>query len=197
MVRHMSGNPNLPRPRPRIFPAQRMPCWGTALNLPVSNKASTVIPMRVNSQFALSFLLFLSPLARPQNVFPSKSSEASQPLEIRLVRPPLWHDHYLEITITCVNHSKSRIFLPSTPGVKMYSSVTRAKSTLAGCGKIVLSQQFLGRFELCGVFEHLRRDFSCYQAPERSVSAPFKDTTAPTYYVGTTLRIRFRMRTRL
>jgi hypothetical protein len=86
--------------------------------------------MRVNSQFALLFLLFLSPLARPQNVFPSKSSEGSQPLEIRLVRPPLWHDHYLEITVTCVNHSKSPIFLPSTPGVKMYSSVTQAKSTV-------------------------------------------------------------------
>ena len=86
--------------------------------------------MRVNSQFALFFLLFLTPLARPQNVFPSKSSKGAQPLEIRLVRPPLWHDHYLEITITCINRSKSRIFLPSTPGVKMYSSVTQAKSTL-------------------------------------------------------------------
>jgi len=86
--------------------------------------------MRANSQFALFFLLFLTPLARPQNVFPSKSLKGSQPLEIRLVRPPLWHDHYLEITIACVNRSKSRIFLPSTPGVKMYSSVTQAKSIL-------------------------------------------------------------------
>src|SRR5258708_39267850 len=65
---------------------------------------------------------------------------------------------------------------------------------LAGCGKIVLSQVGLSH---SGVFERLRRDFSCYQAPERSVSAPFKDTTARTDYVGTTLRIRFRMRTRL
>jgi len=48
-----------------------------------------------------------------------------------------------------------------------------------------------------GAFECLSRDFSCYRAPERSVSAPFRDTTARTYYVGTTLRIRFRMRTRL
>lgn len=86
--------------------------------------------MRVNSQFALLFLLFLSPLARPQDVLSSRSSEGSQSPEIRLVRPPLWHDHYLEITVKWVIHSKSHIFLPPTPGVKMYSSVTKAKSTL-------------------------------------------------------------------
>jgi len=69
--------------------------------------------------------------------------------------------------------------------------------TLAGCGKIVLSQQFLGRFESCGSFRASERDFSCYRALQRSVAAPFRDTTARCNYVGTMLCIRFRMRTRL
>lgn len=63
--------------------------------------------MRVNSQLlCYSFLLFLSPLAEPQDVRPSKSSEGSKSPEMRLVRPPLWHDHYLEITVKWVTHSK-------------------------------------------------------------------------------------------
>jgi len=33
--------------------------------------------------------------------------------------------------------------------------------------------------------------------PKKGVSAAFRDTTARTDYVGTALRIRFRMRTRL
>ena len=51
----------------------------------------------------------------------------------------------------------------------------------------MLSQQFLGRFELCGGFEHLRRDFSCYRTPQRSVAAPLRDATARTNYAGTAL----------
>jgi len=48
-----------------------------------------------------------------------------------------------------------------------------------------------------GVFEHLRRDFPCYLASQRSLAAPFRDTTARTNYPGTALCIRFRMRTKL
>jgi hypothetical protein len=93
--------------------------------------------MRVPLQFALLLLLVLLPLARGQEAFRSESAAARQPLEIRLVRRPSWHDHYLEITIKRVNHSKSRIFLSR---VEMYSSVTRAKSTveLGGQGEWIL-----------------------------------------------------------
>jgi hypothetical protein len=68
------------------------------------------------------FALFLSPLARGQ--------DAS--LEIKLARPPSWHDHRLEIAIKRVNHSKYCILLAPTPfeGVEIYSSVMQAKSTL-------------------------------------------------------------------
>jgi hypothetical protein len=89
-------------------------------------------PLRGPSQFALLFLLFHSPSVCAQEALPSKSGADRQPLEIKLARPPSWHDHYLEITITRVNHSKLRIFLAPTPfeGIKMYSSVTQVKSTL-------------------------------------------------------------------
>ncbi len=86
--------------------------------------------MRECSQFALLCLLFLSPPARGQEALPSKSAVGWQPLEIRLAKPPSWHDHCLEITIKRVNHSKSRIFLTPFEGVEIYSSVVQAKSTL-------------------------------------------------------------------
>jgi hypothetical protein len=63
--------------------------------------------------------------------------------------------------------------------------------------KIALSRQFVGWLSYSGVFELLRRDLSCYRALERSVSRPFRDTTAQTDYAGTVPRIKFRMRTRL
>jgi hypothetical protein len=105
---------------------------GTTGNSPVSNKGSTVIVMRERSQFALLFLLFLSPLGRGQDVLLAKSPAGWQPLEIKLAKPPSWRDHCLEIAIKRVNHSKSRISLASTPfeGVEIYSSLTQAKSTL-------------------------------------------------------------------
>jgi hypothetical protein len=86
--------------------------------------------MRVRSQFALLFLLFLSPLAQGQQVLRSKSVASNEPLEIRLAKLPSWRDHCLEIIIKRLNHSKSRIFLTPTPfeGVEIYSSVTQAKN---------------------------------------------------------------------
>ena len=119
-----------------MFSVWYMRC-GTTGHSSVSNKRSTVILVRMASQFALLFLVFVSPPARGQEALRSKSAAARQPLEIRLVRPPSWHDHYLEITIKRVNHSNSRIFLAR---VEMYSSVTRAKSTveLRGQGDWIL-----------------------------------------------------------
>lgn len=84
--------------------------------------------MRVRSQFALLSLLLLSPLVRGQEALRSKGAA----LEIRLAKTPTWHDHYLEITIARLDHSKFRVFLPPTPfeGVEMYASVIHAMSTL-------------------------------------------------------------------
>jgi hypothetical protein len=100
-----------------------------------------------------------------------------------------WSDEEIVRAIKDGIGKNGRLLNPEMPSRYFHS--------LAGCGKIVLSQQFLGRFESCGSFEHLRRDFSCYLAPQRSVAAPFRDTTAGSNYVGTTLCIRFRMRTKL
>jgi hypothetical protein len=93
--------------------------------------------MRERPQVALLFLLFLSPLAQGQETLSSKKPARWQPLEIRLAKPPSWHDHCLEISIKRVNHSKSRLFLPPTPfeGVEIYSSVIQAKSTLELSGR--------------------------------------------------------------
>lgn len=93
--------------------------------------------MRERSRFALLFLLFLSPLGRGQEALPAKSAPGWKPLEISLVKPPSWHEHYLEITIKRVNHSKSRIFLMPTPfeGVEMYSSATQTKNTWESGGR--------------------------------------------------------------
>lgn len=88
--------------------------------------------MRARSQFALFFLLFVSPLVPGQAALRSKGVA----LELRLAKTRTWHDHYLEITVTRVNHSRSRVFLPPTPfeGIEMYASVTRAVSTLESGG---------------------------------------------------------------
>jgi hypothetical protein len=93
----------------------------------VSNKGGTVIFVRAGSQFALLFALFLSPLARGQDVS----------LEIKLAKPLSWHDHRLEIAIKRVNHSKYRILLAPTPfeGVQIYSTVIQARSTLEWRGR--------------------------------------------------------------
>lgn len=128
--------------------------------------------MRVRSQFALLSLLFLSPLVRGQEVVRPKGTA----LEIRLAKAPSWHDHYLEISITRVNHSKSLIFFPPTPfdGVEMYASVTQAKSTLqpGGQGDWILVYGWSDAFESEG----------------KSLAPGRKEQN--TYYIGDTFPVK-------
>ena len=60
----------------------------------------------------------------------SRDVTVTEPLEIRLAKPPIWRDDCLEITVNRVNHSKRPIFFPSElfEGVEVYSSVTKAKN---------------------------------------------------------------------
>jgi AcrR family transcriptional regulator len=51
-----------------------------------------------------------------------------------------------EMLIACISERAKRLDVPAD------LPMLRDRETLAGCGKIVLSQQFLGGFELCGGF---------------------------------------------
>jgi len=94
--------------------------------------------MKVAWQSGFLFLLLFSALAYAQKPPVTTSPSGSQPLEIRLTKPPSWKDNCLEVSIKRVNRSKSRIFLPATylEGIEIYSSVTDATNTLGqGAGE--------------------------------------------------------------
>src|SRR5689334_18750479 len=89
-------------------------------------KQSTVAFMNVARQFGFSFLLLAPLLTYAQHPPASTSPSDSQPLEIRLAKPPSWQGNCLQLTIRLANRSKSPIFLPDRPfeGIEVYSSVT-------------------------------------------------------------------------
>src|SRR5260370_15471164 len=68
---------------------------------------------------------------------------------------------------------------------------------LGDSAQTVLSQRFPGWFEAFGSFRTSEALFFVLRSARKSISAPFRDTTARAHYAGTVLRIRFRMRTRL
>src|SRR5260370_42385434 len=59
---------------------------------------------------------------------------------------------------------------------------------------MVLSQRFPGWFEAFGSFRTSEALFFGLRSARKSISAPFRDTTARAHYAGTGLRIRGRMR---
>jgi len=96
-------------------------------------KWSRVSFMKVAWPIGSLFLFLVSSFTYGQKPPETTGPSGSQPLEIRLTKPPSWKDNCLEVSIKRVNRSKSRIsLLPSTPfeGVEIYSSVTDATNTL-------------------------------------------------------------------
>jgi len=85
--------------------------------------------LRIVCLFLLSGSTGIEGSARPAN-----TSQAEQGVQV------------IEVT------AKKYEYTPLPIRVKLGAKVQLKITSLAGCGKIVLSQQFLGRFESCGSF---------------------------------------------
>src|SRR5260370_16883313 len=68
---------------------------------------------------------------------------------------------------------------------------------LGDSAQSVLSQRFPGWFEAFGSFRTSEALFFVLRSARKSISAPFRDTTARAHYAGTVLRLSFRMPPRL
>jgi hypothetical protein len=85
--------------------------------------------MKIAHHFTFLLLILGSPLCYGQQNFAATNSSRS-PLEIRVTKSAFWKNGCLSVNVSRVNHSKSRIYFPATgfEGVKIYASVTQAKS---------------------------------------------------------------------
>jgi hypothetical protein len=85
----------------------------------------------------LTIVPFTASLAFGQGALQPKKSQKSLRLEIKFVEPPAWQGPCLNVGITLINRSKSRIFLNPNAfqGIRIYSTVTRAKNLIELTGK--------------------------------------------------------------
>jgi hypothetical protein len=88
--------------------------------------------MRVVRRFGFSFLVLLLPLALAQRPPVPVGPSGETPLEIRLAKPLIWQESYLQVSIRLINRSEYPVFLSPTPfeGIEAYSSVTDSTNTL-------------------------------------------------------------------
>lgn len=85
--------------------------------------------MRIRHRFALAFLILLSRLASAQEPATIQQQEVQTALEVRVVKPLIWRNYCLEVSIIRRNRSKVPIFLPFS-GIFIYSTVMDTTNVL-------------------------------------------------------------------